>query len=63
MVIFTEISTIMFLIIWPLFPIIYPLMILPVIILIDMNYSHRKRYMQAFAQKLNISGPLNDPLS
>ncbi|MFO7796181.1 MAG: hypothetical protein R6W84_08510 [Promethearchaeia archaeon] len=57
-----EISNIIFLITWPLFPIIFTLIIVPIFILIDMTYEHRKRYIQKFAKKIGISGPLEDPL-
>jgi len=57
-----EANTIIFLIIWPLMPILYTLIVSPIFIMNDMTYKHRKRYIQNFAKKIGISGPLEDPL-
>ncbi|MBD3214581.1 MAG: hypothetical protein GF311_18365 [Candidatus Lokiarchaeota archaeon] len=58
-----EISTIIFIITWPLMPILYTFMVSPIFILLDMTYKHRKKYIQKFAAKLGISGPLEEPLN
>lgn len=58
-----NIGSVIFLITWPILPIAYALILIPVFIILDMTYPHRKRFIQKFAKKLNISGPLEDPLN
>ncbi|MBD3197729.1 MAG: hypothetical protein GF317_21940 [Candidatus Lokiarchaeota archaeon] len=58
-----EISSIIFLITWPLMPLLYTLIVSPIFMILDKTYEHRKKYIQKFANRLNITGPLEDPLN
>ncbi len=52
----------MFLITWPVMPIMIAIFIIPAFILLDISREHRKKYMLKWAEKYGITGPLQDPL-
>ena len=47
---------------WPFLPLLMCFMALPGVILLDITYEHRKKYIRKFANKLGINGPLEKPL-
>lgn len=53
----------MFLITWPIMPILIAIFIIPAFIVLDITREHRKKYMLKWAEKFGISGPLEDPLN
>jgi hypothetical protein len=58
-----DLSAIIFYSTWPFFPILFTLLVAPVFILLDVTFKHRKKYIQKIAKRLNIAGPLEDPLN
>lgn len=53
---------IMFLITWPIMPILIAIFIIPAFIVLDITREHRKKYILKWAEKFGITGPLQDPL-
>ena len=55
-------ESLMFIISWPLMPLIMSLVTLPAFMLLDCSYDKRKKYMRKITTKLRISEPLENPL-
>ncbi len=55
-------SRILITVIWPFMPIFMAFMALPGVILLDITYEHRKKYIRKFANNLGIKAPLEKPL-
>lgn len=45
------------------FPLLTAILAIPTLIIADLTYDHHKNYIRKFAEKLGISGPLEDPLN
>ena len=54
--------TIMFIVFYPTLPLVISILCFPALILLDLTHNHRKKYILKIAEKLKISGPLEDPL-
>lgn len=53
---------IMFMVTYPIMPILIAIFIIPAFIVLDITHEYRKKYMLKWAEKFGISVPLEDPL-